>query len=143
MPRTPQSMSEAEQVRVRDMLVRDAIFAADSYLIDNATAVREITPAERTRLTLQVAIGYLISQGLITATPDDQRPEWLSLDLPEHMQPDLAATQAAETALASASGETEECPRCGRTVVRNWVQAWRWFHLDTGAQICPTTEEAQ
>ena len=79
-----------EQRRIRDMLVRDAIFTTDIFMMDHAADLQRVTAANRTRLTLQAAIGFLLAQGLITATPDDQRPEWMALDLPEHLRPDLA-----------------------------------------------------
>ncbi len=86
--------SEAEQRRIRDMLVRDACFATDMFLDDNAQMLTRVTKASATRLTLQVAIGYLIGQGLIRATPENERPEWLAMDVPEHLQPDLAEAVA-------------------------------------------------
>jgi len=85
-----QPTNHQEQRETRDQLVRAATFATDMFLMDHPAELAQVTAASRTRLTLQVAIGYLISRGLITATPEDQWPEWLEMHLPEHMQPDLA-----------------------------------------------------
>jgi hypothetical protein len=85
---------QREQRRTRDELVRAAGFATDMFVMDHRAELERVTSVSYTRLTLQAAIGYLIGQGLIRATPEDQRPEWLEMQIPDHLQPDLTEAMA-------------------------------------------------
>lgn len=77
-----------QQIADRDRAARAAIFAADSVLIDNP-GVRNLPGADQTRVTVTAALGYLIGHGLITVAQEADWPEWLSLDIPEHLLPDV------------------------------------------------------
>jgi hypothetical protein len=82
-------VSQEEQQAQRDQLVRAAGFAVDAVLADTPT-YRVLPPAQQTTVTLEAAFGYLLAHRLITVLPDDQWPAWLSLDIPEHLVPDIA-----------------------------------------------------
>jgi hypothetical protein len=80
---------EQQHIVDRDRCVRIAMFAADKVLLDNPD-LATLPPAYTARVTVEAALGYLIGRGLITVKPDDQWPEWLAVDLPDHMRPDIA-----------------------------------------------------
>lgn len=54
-----------EQVKVRDRLVNDSIIAVSNWAINNSAALRALTPYKADRALIEVAIGYLIQEGLI------------------------------------------------------------------------------
>lgn len=100
--RRPELTPEQRQQQIddRDRAYRAARFAADQYAMDRQ--VRALPGADQTAAAVTAALGYLIGHGLITVKPADEWPEWLDLDVPEHLAPDVdgmveryAAMQAA------------------------------------------------
>lgn len=87
-PTTPHaSDDEARQLADRDRATRQALFGADETLV---AIDRRLPVAVRDRLAVTAALGYLIGHGLITVKPATEWPEWVPLDIPEHLRPDLA-----------------------------------------------------
>ncbi len=84
------STEHDRQVADRDRAVQACVFAVDNTLIDNP-AVRALPGADQTRITLEAALGYLIGHGLVEVKPQDEWPEWLAVDMPDHMRVDVEA----------------------------------------------------
>lgn len=85
--------AEGQQRNDLDRATRAAMFAVDSFVLNRLANV-QITEAARTRLTVAAALGYLIGTGLIVVTPEEDWPEWLPLDIPAHLKPDVDAAVA-------------------------------------------------
>jgi hypothetical protein len=68
--------------------VRAAIFATDNVIMRNP-ALRALPGADQTRVTAEAVLGYLIGHGLITVHPVQQWPEWLGMEIPDHLRPDV------------------------------------------------------
>lgn len=86
-------LTEEQQRHRADLAqaARVAMFAVDDAFLrdrETADALRTLlTPAERSSLTVEAALGYLIGQGLI-----EVRKPWpaeLSLLTPEYLRPDV------------------------------------------------------
>lgn len=88
-------LTEAEktaQRETRDYLAQTATLAVDGFCVRNRDALSAVTEASRTRLIVDAAIGYLLAEGLIQATDPEPDPDrWLALDLPPHLEPDVAS----------------------------------------------------
>lgn len=91
---TPSPEEQQRQKDLRDRLTQVALLATDNIIIDNAAAIAALPSAYRSRITVEAAIGYLISEGLIQVTPDEEWPEWISLELADWMRPDIAGATA-------------------------------------------------
>lgn len=85
---------QAQHIADRDRLTHLALLATDNVIIDNASAIAALPGAYRSRITVEAAIGYLISAGLIQITPADQWPEYVSLELADYLKPDVAGAAA-------------------------------------------------
>lgn len=80
------------QVEDRDRAARLALFAADDVLMrDRETAgqISALPGADRTRIVVEAALGYLIAQGLIEVRPAADWPQTVSLETPDHLRPDV------------------------------------------------------
>lgn len=85
---------QAKQRTDRDALVKACIFAVDNFLMDNPS-ITVLPRASQTRFVLEAALGYLLSEGggLISTQPEDW-PEWLSIQIPDHLKPDASGEVA-------------------------------------------------
>ncbi len=95
-------MTEQQQIADRDRAARAATFAVDQALIDNYAELRSVPSVVVARVTVEAALGYLIGHGLITVAPAEEWPEWLQLDTPEHLRPDVEAKVSANQHLRNA-----------------------------------------
>lgn len=80
---------QQEQRELRDRLVKSAIFAVDGVAMKGRPMLDAMPAAMTTRIIAEAVVGSLLAQGLITPLPDDQWPEWLTTDIPEHLAPDV------------------------------------------------------
>jgi hypothetical protein len=78
----------SQQLADRDRATRAAIFAVDNVLI--GSGIDRLPSAYHSRAAVEAALGYLIGHGLITVTPEADWPEWLPVQCPDHLVPDLA-----------------------------------------------------
>ena len=80
---------EERQIADRDRVVYAASFSADRVAIDNYPDFYVLPGHDQTHLILQAALGYLIGRGLIAVKPQDEWPEWLNMEIPDHLRPDV------------------------------------------------------
>jgi hypothetical protein len=99
---TPSVEEQQAQRDIRDRLAHVALLATDNIVIDNAAAIAALPSAYRSRITVEAAIGYLIAEGLIRVTPDDEWPEYVSLELPDYLKPDIAGATANHARVTAA-----------------------------------------
>ncbi len=96
------STTPEQQIADRDRAVRAAMFAVDSFAINNRVVLAQCPAATESRALVTAALGYLIGQGLITVTPTPDWPEYLPMDCPTHLLPDVAEMVAGNRALRDA-----------------------------------------
>jgi hypothetical protein len=82
-----QPPQQQQQLRDRDRLVRLALFPVDTVAMGAYSRPR----ADMTRSVVTETIGYLIGTGLVTVTPADQLPEYVSLETPPHLRSAIPA----------------------------------------------------
>jgi hypothetical protein len=88
----PHPQTEEEQRETVHRLARDANLAVDTWVMAHRDELLgEVTAASRTDLIIRAALGYLVGLNLITLT--ENPPEWLPLDIPAHLQPDIDAAK--------------------------------------------------
>lgn len=99
-PIDPPNVTE-QAIADRDRAARAATFAVGRVVMDNHADMTVLTQVTRESVIVQTALGYLIAHRLITVTPEDEWPEWLALDCPPEMAPDVAALarRARETGI--------------------------------------------
>lgn len=73
-------------------LRRTAGLSVDTYMADHPE-IASLSPAGQQRVAVDVALGFLIGQGLIRVAPEDEWPaswpgSW-QYAIPEHLRPDL------------------------------------------------------
>jgi hypothetical protein len=76
----------------RDKAVGAVIFAVDQFAVNYANELAMLPRATVTRLIVSAALGYLIGYDLVELVGD--WPEWLMVDMPEGMEPDVGAEVA-------------------------------------------------
>jgi hypothetical protein len=82
----------------RERAAYAAMFATDHVLISHPE-IMGLPRADQSRITVEAALGYLIGHGLVTVKPESEWPEWLAIDIPEHMEPDVAGRVARRAAM--------------------------------------------
>lgn len=92
------TLDEQRQRTRRDDLARDARLGVDLWVIASWPPMAPLPRVDQTRLIVQATLGYLIGAGLIQAVPPEDRPEWLAVDIPDHLQPDLARALSPDSA---------------------------------------------
>lgn len=83
----------------RNKAARAAVFAVGSFAIDNRVELGRLPKAVHDRLIVEVALGYLFGHGLVQLT---EWPEWLPVEAPEEMIPDIRAAAEANRAVRDA-----------------------------------------
>lgn len=58
-------------------LIQNAVLAADAAAMEP-----HVTPADQTRAVVRRVIEFLVGNGLITITPEEDWPVWLVMDPP-------------------------------------------------------------
>lgn len=97
----PPGLTEEEktaQRETRDDLVRCAMLAVDMFAVKHAMDAPNMTRASWNRLLVEAAIGFLLSEGLIEATPQTEE-RFLRIGIPEHLMPDADSAVASAAAL--------------------------------------------
>lgn len=61
-----------------DGLTRDGTFAADAAAMETVG-----TPHDKTRAAVRAALRMLLANGMITAVPKEDWPEWVQIDPPQ------------------------------------------------------------
>lgn len=67
-----------------------AIFAVDNFVMDEGSNLEYVTNAARTRLIVEAALAYLVSNELVTVAPDEQWPDFMPMNVPPELKPDAA-----------------------------------------------------
>lgn len=80
---------EQQQVDIRRAL-HVAIFAVDNFVMDERSNLEYVTNVARTRLIVEAALAYLVSNELITVTPPEGWPDWVPSRIPPELKPDVA-----------------------------------------------------
>lgn len=84
-----QQQVERQQVDIRRAL-HVAIFAVDNFVMDERSSLDCLSGAARTRLIVEAALAYLVGNELVTVTPDEQWPDFMPMQVPTELKPDVA-----------------------------------------------------
>lgn len=103
----PSAEDVAGYIDDRDRATRAASFAVDDWWLSQVPNLDRLTAAQRTRLLIAAALGYLIGEGLITVKPEEEWPEYLNMRIPGHLRPDVAEAMAGASRLAAALKENQ------------------------------------
>lgn len=67
-----------------------SIFAVDNFVMDEWSNLEYLSNAARTRLILEAALAYLVGNELIAVTPDGSWPDFVPMQVPPELRPDVA-----------------------------------------------------
>jgi len=84
----PDDATKLAQKADLDRAARTAGFAMATYGM--MPGVSELPRATQDGIALRAGLGLLIGQGLITVKSEDEWPEYISLDVPTWLEPDVA-----------------------------------------------------
>lgn len=83
------------QVALRDEVTQLVLLSCDGFMLQDHVreALRGVPQAAYDRALISAAVGFLIGVGSITRRPENNHPLGVLLEVPKHLQPDVAAIQ--------------------------------------------------